>query len=547
MRLTVNGKGMELTAGATYAAAADIFGLKGNALGVSRAGETLSMNDPCCEGDDIKLLTIADEEGRRIYERTLQFMLLAAARSVLPGRLIRIEHSFGEGLYAHAVDGALTGRDIRLISEKMRAYVESDAPIARRSVTMDEALSHFGATGQQDKLELMRYRHRGTFTFYELDGMREYFYGEMAPSAGCIQVFGLVQYHPGVVAMMPDPAEPVRPAAFRDMPKLARTFAQSAKWGDILGCANAADLNRMIEEKRLREFIRINEALHERSIQSIADQFTASGARVILIAGPSSSGKTTFAHRLLIALKVLGLRPVKLSLDDYYVDRDRIPLEEDGRPDLERIETLDLELLNAQLLKLLEGETIDAPVFDFSTGRRSDRTHRVYVEPGQPIIIEGIHGLNERLTAAVPREMKFKIYISALTTLNLDDHNRIRTTDARLLRRIVRDHLFRATPPEETMLMWDSVRRGEEKYIFPFQEQADVMFNSSLAYELPIMKKHVYPALNAIGTESPCYTRARRLVKFLNYFTTADVEDEIPVNSILREFTGGCCFYKEED
>ena len=264
----------------------------------------------------------------------------------------------------------------------------------------------------------------------------------------------------------------------------------------------------------------------------------------VLIAGPSSSGKTTFSHRLRIALKVLGLRPVKISLDDYYINRDQIPLEPDGTRDLERIDILDLDLLNEQLLQLLRGETIQAPEFDFVSGKRKAETHALSVEEGQPIIIEGIHGLNDRLTSAVPRDMKFKIYVSALTTLNLDDHNRIRTTDARLLRRIVRDYLFRGTSPEETMRGWDSVRRGEEKYIFPFQEQADVMFNTSLVYELPVMKKYVYPVLRAVTPDSPCYTRARRLVKFLNYFHTGDVEAEIPVNSILREFIGGCCFYQ---
>ena len=303
----------------------------------------------------------------------------------------------------------------------------------------------------------------------------------------------------------------------------------------------------MIVSRRLREFIRVNEALQERRIQQIADQFIKSGAQVLLIAGPSSSGKTTFSHRLSIALRVHGLRPVKISLDDYYLDRDSIPREPDGSIDLERIETLDLDLLCDHLPRLIRGETIDVPEFDFVDGKRSEHTHAFSVEPGQPVIIEGIHGLNDRLTATIPADKKFKVYISPLTMLNLDDHNRIRTTDARLLRRIVRDNLFRGTPPEQTLAMWASVRRGEEKYIFPFQEKADAMFNSSLTYELSIMKKYAYPQLLAITDDSPYYTLARRLVKFLNYIQTADVEDEVPVNSILREFIGGCCFYKDED
>ena len=380
-----------------------------------------------------------------------------------------------------------------------------------------------------------------------MDGCEDYFYGEMAPSAGYLRVFGLTKYASGLVLRLPDAAEPARVAKFADLPKLMRTYAESAQWQEILGCANAADLNDMVENRRLREFIRVSEALHERKIDHIADQFIESGARVMLIAGPSSSGKTTFAHRMTIALRVHGLKPVKLSLDDYYRDRDSLPREPDGTLDLERLDTLDTDLLCDHLPRLLAGETVDSPEFDFKTGRRAPRTHPMRVEPGQPVIIEGIHGLNDALTRSVPRKMKFKIYISALTMLNLDDHNRIRTTDARLLRRIVRDHLFRGTLPEETMAMWPSVRRGEEKYIFPYQEEADAMFNSSLAYELPVMKKYAYPLLLAVQPHSPHYTLARRLVKFLNYIRVSDVEDEIPVNSILREFIGGCCFYRETD
>ena len=328
---------------------------------------------------------------------------------------------------------------------------------------------------------------------------------------------------------------------------LLRTYSEAAEWHRILNCENISDLNDMIVCRELREFIRVNEALQERRIQQIADGFIKSGARLLLIAGPSSSGKTTFAHRMAIALRVQGLRPVKVSLDDYYLDRDSIPREPDGSLDLEKLETLDVPLLCEHLAALLAGEKVELPTFNFETGKREEQTHPFWVEPGQPIIIEGIHGLNDRLTASVPRDQKFKVYISPLTMLNLDDHNRVRTTDARLLRRIVRDYQFRGTSPEATMDMWPSVRRGEEKYIFPFQEQADMMFNSSLTYELAIMKKYAYPALLQITPESPHYTLARRLVKFLNYIQNADVEDEIPVNSILREFIGGCCFYKDED
>lgn len=545
--LKINGICAECAEGARYIDVIKTAGLEKGALGVAVRGETFSLNAVAQDGAEARVLTLLDEEGRRIYERTLQFVMLAAAARALPEVRLRIEHSFGDGLYVCAKEGALAPKQTRAVWTEMRRLIDADAPITRLNVGKDEAMEYFRSTGQEDKVRLMKYRSRERMTMYALNGVQGYFYGEMAPSAGCVRVCALRAYYPGMVLMMPDPKDGARVADFRDMPKLARTFAQSARWNAILGVTNAADLNEMAESRRLREFIRVNEALQERSVQKIADDFAASGARVALIAGPSSSGKTTFSHRLLIALRVLGLRPVKISLDDYYIERDRVPVEADGRRDLERIDILDLELLNAHLLELLQGKTVAAPEYDFVAGKRRAQTHPMSVEAGQPIIIEGIHGLNDMLTSAVPREMKFKIYVSALTTMNLDDHNRIRTTDARLLRRMVRDYLFRGTPPEETMLGWDSVRRGEEKYIFPYQEQADAMFNTSLAYELPIMKKYVYPMLNAVTPDSPCYTRARRLVKFLNYFRTTDVEDEIPVNSILREFIGGSCFYREDD
>ena len=545
MNLKINGIDIKSADGKKYIDLVREQGLEKGALGVAVRGETISLNAHAISGADVRVLTLADEEGRRIYERTLQFVLLAAARRATPDLKLRIEHSFGDGLYVHAQSGAITPAQVQAIWAGMEKLIDADAPIVRISGTKAEALEYFRATGQDDKLRLMKYRNHEHFVMYALDGMQEYFYGEMAPSAGYVRVSALRAYYPGMVLMMPDTASPDRVAPFRDMPKLARTFAQSARWNAILGVSNAADLNEMAESRRLREFIRVNEALHERSVQKIADEFAASGARVVLIAGPSSSGKTTFSHRLLIALRVLGYRPVKLSLDDYYIDRSLVPIGEDGRRDLERIDILDLELLNEHLLQLIQGETIQAPEFDFVTGTRKSETHPMRVEAGQPIIIEGIHGLNDALSSDIPSELKFRVYVSALTQLNLDCHNRIRTTDVRLMRRMVRDHRTRATNALETMQMWDKVRAGEEKYIFPFQEKADVMFNTSLLYEIAVLKKYAYPLLREIGEDSPYYTRARRLCKFLHYFKDMDEESEIPPTSILREFIGGCTFYGE--
>lgn len=517
-------------------------------LGVSVQGRTYSLWDPAVEYAHARILTYANEEGRRIYERSLQLLFITAADHVCPGKHVRIEHSFGQGLYI-LLEGVEMNADLAAqIENEMRRLASENLPIERNNVTMDSAQDYFAESGQMDRLRILNYRQYDHFTLYRIgDGPEDYFYGEMVPMTGFIDVFSLVHYGPGVVLMQPDAENPEQSAPFRDLPKLWSIYQETAAWNKILNCENAADLNEMIDHHCLREFIRVNEALQERKIQSIADQFIASGARLILIAGPSSSGKTTFSHRLSIALRVQGLRPVKISLDDYYRNRADLPLEADGSVDLERIETLDTDLISDHLRRLMAGETVEIPTYDFHTGTRTEKTHPFRLEAGQPILIEGIHGLNEKLTAGVARQDKFKIYISALTMLNLDDHNRIRTTDARLLRRIVRDQLFRGTPPETTMAMWKFVRRGEENYIFPYQEEADAMMNSSLTYELPIMKKYAYPALCAVSPDSSYYTLARRLVKFLNYIRTADVEDEIPVNSLLREFIGGCCFYRETD
>ena len=518
------------------------------ALGISVLGRTYSLRDPAEEYAHAKILTFRDEEGRRIYERSLQLLFLTAAHRVDPKARVRIEHSYGHGLYMCLWEKEMSEEFIAGVEREMRALAQADLPIERNRVTTDDAQEYFARTGQTDRLRILNYRQYSYFTLYRIgDGPEDYFYGEMAPSTGVVDVFSLVKCGPGVVMMLPDVEDPSKPAEFKELPKLWRVYQETAEWNHILGCENAVELNEMIVNHRLREFIRVNEALQERKIQSIADQFVASGARLILVAGPSSSGKTTFAHRLSIALRVQGLRPVKLSMDDYYRNREDLPREPDGSIDFERVDALDTALFSEHLRRLMAGEVVEMPVFDFTVGKRTEQTHSFHVEKGQPIIIEGIHGLNELITEGIDRKLKFKIYISALTMLNLDDHNRIRTTDARLLRRIVRDYQFRGTPPEETIAMWGSVRRGEENYIFPSQEEADAMINSSLTYELAFMKKYAYPALRAVAPSNPHYTLAQRLVKFLNYIQTADVEDEIPVNSLLREFIGGSCFYRETD
>ena len=366
----------------------------------------------------------------------------------------------------------------------------------------------------------------------------------MVPDTSYVSVFALSAVPKGFVLRMPLPERLDRPAPLSDTRKLLETYTESNSWIKILGVENASDLNRLTRSGDIREFIRVNEALVDMKINLIAENIISRRSRLVLIAGPSSSGKTTFCNRLAIALKVHGVKPVKLSLDDYYLDRDQVPLDEEGKPDLECLEALDVPLINRQLKQILEGEEVDMPTFDFVTQKRSGVTHKVKVGLDQPILIEGIHGLNDRLTQSIPDSEKFRIYISALINLNLDDHNRIRSTDARLIRRLARDSAFRGTPVEDTLAMWGSVRRGEDRFIFPFQEKADMMINSSLVYELAILKKYIFDQLRAVTPDKPYYAQARRLVKFLNYIESADVEDEIPLNSLLREFIGGSCFYR---
>ena len=546
MQFTLNGTQMTLKEGQDYRAAAETLLPGRRALAVRVNGSTLPLSAVPREGEQARLLTYADEEGRRVYERSLRFVFLCAARRALPGVRMRVEHSIRRGIYI-VPDAPVTQEAVDALKREMRAIIAADLPFEKRAISREDAKALFRARGELDKVRLLHYRPYEHFQLYECDGMPEYFYGEMVPSTGYVPVFDLRLLLPGLALLLPDRADPSRASRLVELPKLMRTFAESARWNEILGISNVADLNEMIEKRTLREFIRVNEELHEISLVNIAQKFLASGARLILVAGPSSSGKTTMTHRLSILLRAMGHLPMKISLDDYYLDRDAIPVDENGERDLENPDTLDLKLLGEHLVALLQGEEIEAPQFDFVEGKRSEKTHTLRAGSDQPILIEGIHALNDRLTSQVPREMKFMIYISALTTINLDDHNRIRTTDARLLRRMVRDSLFRGTPPDETMDMWDSVRAGEEKYIFPYQERADVMFNSSLSYELAILKKYAYPMLAQISPESRNYTLARRLVKFLNYVHTADVENEIPLNSILREFIGGCCFYQSLD
>ena len=485
------------------------------------------------------------EEERRIYERSARLILLLALRDMAPQAKVRFEHSIGYGLYMNVTGMELTAAAVRELEQRMRGIVERDLPIVRSRWTREGAMAYFAEKGQDDTVRLLAYRPFDYFDVYTCDGLSEYFYGDMVRSTGEIRSFALRFYYPGMVLLLPGEDLDGPPAPFAERPQLMHTYAQANEHSAILQCESAADLNDIIARGEVRGFIRVNEALHERSIAQIAERIVARGARIVFVAGPSSSGKTTFANRLSVQLRVSGKRPVAISLDDYYLNRDQIPLDEQGKPDLECLESIDVPLFNEHLVALLAGHEVEIPRYSFKTKSRMEHGVPLRVTEDQVLIVEGIHGLNSALCTDIPSELTFRVYISALAQLNLDGHNRIRATDVRLMRRMVRDHRTRNTSALQTLQMWDSVRAGEEKYIFPYQERADVMFNSSLLYEIAVLKKYAYPMLCAIEESSPYYVRARRLVKFLNYFSDCVDEDEIPPTSILREFVGGCTFYDE--
>ena len=548
--ITIDNKNVSCSSGMTYLDALKQIDPQRakSAVAVRANGLIRGLSECAQQGDTVVSIDLADEEGRRVYERSLRFVFLLAMHQLYPGKRVRFENSMAGGIYITLPDDVLlTTPAVRRIQTRMRELVNADMPFKRAEVTRQEALEYFKDCGWHDKEELLRYCDKDILPIYECGGLREYFYGAMVPSTGYVSVFALNFCMPGIMLMLPSKKDFSMPREYVDQPKLARALAETARWDEILGCSNVSDLNRMVLGKSLREFIRVNEALQARSIADIADRFVESGARVMLIAGPSSSGKTTFTHRMAIELRVLGLNPLLISLDDYYLSRDEMTPGPDGSYDLESISALDVPLFNDQLVTLLQGQPVHLSKFDFTTKKRTHSEDETRITSSQPIIIEGIHGLNDELTPDIANAAKFRVYISALTQLNLDDHNRIRTTDARLIRRMVRDYRFRASSVERTFDMWPSVVSGEEKNIFRFQEHADVMFNSSLMYELAILKGYAAPLLSEVKPDSPHYTKAQRLLDFLSYFVGANVEDEIPVNSILREFIGGCCFYRDKD
>ena len=496
--------------------------------------------------DHITPIDLSMKDGERIYLRSLTFVFIRACKELFPESRVSVEHSFGGGLYCEVYNGVtLSPREVDRIEQQMKAIIEGDEPFLKTDAPMEEANRIFREMDMEDKVEIMKYRTENTISLYHNGWMTDYLFGYMVPSTGYLKQFGLKFYLPGIILQYPsaEDSQTVRP--FHDNPKLFKVFRQAEKWSASMGIRNIADLNQCIREGRGSDLIRISEASQEKQFAAIADSIAqhADAIRMILIAGPSSSGKTTFAQRLRVQLMVNGLHPVPISMDNYFLNRDEVPLDENGEQDLESLHVIDLELFNEQMTRLIQGQKVEIPHYNFHTGKREYAGHFIQLSAAQPIIVEGIHGLNEKLTEMIPRENKFKIYISALTQLNVDRHNRIPTTDARLIRRMVRDSQFRGTPVEETLRMWHSVRRGEEKNIFPFQESADIMINSALLYELAVLKPFILPMLEGVREDHEFYPEVNRLNKFLKYFVDLDPVD-IPNNSILREFIGGSSFGK---
>lgn len=497
------------------------------------------------EDADIRFIDLTDEDGKRIYRRSLYFIFIKAVNEIFPERNAVVSHPMSNGVYCE-INGseALTEMDVEKVEERMKEIVAEAIPFEKKVVTTEEARELYKKTGRLDKYEVLEHRQKPYVTVYNCGGYEDYYYGYMVPDTGYITCFKLRYHQPGVVIQFPSKSNPEVLADFEEQKKLFKVFIEYKKWVRILGVENVGAINDIIKAGEIGDLIRVSEALQEKKIAEIADKITNSEEekRIVLISGPSSSGKTTFANRLGIQLRVNGFVPRTISLDNYFVDRESTPRDEDGDYDFEALEAIDIKLFNQHLSALLEGHEVEIPLYNFETGSREPVGERMVMNKNTILVIEGIHGLNDRLTASISPENKYKIYVSALTSMNIDDHNRIPCTDTRIIRRIVRDNQFRGCSAINTINRWPSVRRGEEKNIFPFQENADVMFNSSLVYELCLLKTYAEPLLMQLGPENERYSEVKRLIEFLSYFLPIDAKD-IPNNSIVKEFIGGSCFF----
>ena len=492
---------------------------------------------------EVRLLRYGDEAGKECYLRTAWFVIFLAIRQLWPKASAKTSCTLGSSLYIEVM--GVPDFSPERLKEHIAQLVAQDIPLIRRRVPLTEAMERYEADAQPDKTRLLSWRQADYFDEYCYGDFSDYYYGEMMPSTGFLTVWDVIPAENGFIFVYPDDQNPEKLADVPSMPNFFSVFSEGERWCTLMECETVADLNDMVQSGRIRELIRVNEALHEKRYSQVADMVCQRGARTVMLAGPSSSGKTTSAHRLATQLRVHGKKPILMSLDDYYIDRDKIAPGPDGKLDLEHINTLDCELFRQDMAALLRGEEVELPTFNFLTGRREWRGKHMRLAPDSVVIVEGLHGLNPAmLPENVDSNLIFRMYVSPLLPLNLDNHNRIPTSYLRLLRRIVRDYETRGASVQHTLSMWDSVRSGEKRWIFPYQENADVIFNSSTLYEIAVLKKHIFPLLTAVEPEDPCYEAVQGIVKILNYVLEADVDDEIPPTSLVREFIGGNSFYR---
>lgn len=492
---------------------------------------------------EIHLLRYSDGVGKKVYTRTACFLVFLAIRTLWPDAVSKISCTMGNSIYL-CIENA-KDFSVDALKAQVCEYISEDFPLIRRRLPRQEAIEQFRRNNQPDKAELLQWLHEDFFDEYIYKDFSDYFFGEMLPSSGYLTVWNLIPAEGGVILLYPDDLSPERPAEFKASPNFFSVFSEGKRWGTLMECETVSDLNQKTVSGSIHELIRVNEALHEKRISQIADMVCQRDAQVVMLAGPSSSGKTTTANRLATQLRVHGKKPILMSLDNYYIDRDKILPGPDGTVDLEHINTLDTELFREDIACLLAGNATALPSFDFTTGRRVWNNRQLSLSENSVIIVEGIHGLNPQMVPQGVDEKKiFKLYVSPLLPLNLDNHNRIPTSYLRLLRRIVRDYETRGSSVQRTISMWESVQSGEKRWIFPYQEHADVIFNSSTLYELAVLKKHIFPLLTKIMPEDSCYDQVRSIVSILNYIQEADVDYEIPPTSIVREFIGGNTFYR---
>jgi uridine kinase len=502
------------------------------------------------EGDvEVMPITMDHSDGFRIYRRSLAFLLVTAVHELFPEATVYVDHSLTFGGYFCQVQDRqpFTEEELAQIEYRMREIVEADEPILKTRVPLSEAIALFEARGDDDKVRLLNRRRKSYLALYQLRGFRDYFHGYMVPSTGYLTVFALQGYPPGFILRFPRTNPPMQLQPFVDYPKLVGVFREYGHWMSLMGVRDVGSLNEVMASERVREVVLVAEALHEQRVARIAQEIasrqtnakeTKTGeVRLVLVAGPSSSGKTTFSRRLSIQLLANGLRPFALEMDNYFVDREKTPRDEHGAFDFESLYALDIPLFNEHLLRLLEGQQVTLPLYNFKTGLR-EVGQTVRLQPDHIIIVEGIHGLNPNLVPHIPPEVTYRVYVSALTQLNIDKHNRVPTTDTRMIRRIVRDASYRGYTAEQTIDRWGSVRQGEKTWIFPFQEHADVLFNSALVYELAVLKPFAEPLLLQVRAGTQAYVEAKRLLAFLEWFEPL-APDLVPDNSILREFVGG--------